>query len=614
VDTVTISGIGIANGNGIYATSLDSVVGVEVRRSTVSGYLKNGVTANFTGMTAYIHHNTVTGMGPTTSIAQNGIQIGFGATGTVANNSVSGNVWTGTYGGSNSPLSDPDADGATGILFYMSGTNAEVASNALSANQFGIWTVAAPDVNIHDNTIVGLAHTGNAYPTGIAIWSADMWTSYFGGSEAATAATLTRNAIHAHDYGVIAYNHTAGAPAPHLTLRENAISGNGLFGAWGNVLVDAIQNWWGSTTGPACATNFGGSGDAVSDSVSFNPWYVDSALTTLLASQEVVLTQDSVEVGTTGTVLTLNITSTPDSANYLVAYQAGTASDPPVTDETYPETVSQRAAVIWGIVETGSVTVNLIFDYSGIPGITNPSTLRLIKRASIDSPWVDITALFTNDVENLRFIASGITSFSEFTIGSSGDNPLPVQMASFGATAQGMNVTLRFTTVTEVNSHSFEVKRRAEGVGSEAWVTVGTREGAGTSTSPRTYEMADEVPAPGRYTYRITQFDRDGQSRDVGTAEVAIVLGPTKFALGQNYPNPFNPTTAIVFTVPEDGHVTLKIFNVIGEEVATLVDETLRAGIPHQATWNASALASGVYFAELRFSGQRLLRKMALLK
>lgn len=613
VDTVMISGIGIANGNGIYVTSLDSVVGVEVCRSTVSGYLKNGITANFSGMTAYVHHNTVTGMGPTTSIAQNGIQIGFGASGTVSNNVVSDNVWTGTYGGTNDPLSDADADGATGVLLYMPGVNAEIASNALSANQFGIWTVAAPDVNIHDNTIVGLAHTGNAYPTGIAIWSADMWTDDFGGSEAATAATLDRNVIYNHDYGIIAHNHTAGEPAPHLTARENALSGDGLFGAWGNVSVDAIHNWWGSTTGPTNATNAGGTGDAVSDSVLFDPWYVDSSVTTLVASQEVVTTQDTTVVGFVGTSLSVSITSTPDSANYLVAYLAGGVNDPPVTDETYPELVSQRAAIIWGIVETGNVTVNLIFDYSGIPGISDPSSLRLIKRAAADSPWVDITAQFTNDVENRRFTASGITSFSEFTIGSSGgSNPLPVQMAAFNAMAQGFIVTLRFTTATEVNSFQFEVKRRV--TGSETWVTVGTREGAGTSISPRTYEMVDEVPSPGRYAYRIVQFDRDGQSRDAGTVEVEITLGPTKFALDQNFPNPFNPATVIAFTVPEDGHVTLKIFNVLGEEVAMLVSETLRAGISHRATFDASKLASGIYFAELRFGGQRLLKRMVLLK
>lgn len=613
VEAVTVSDIGIANGNGIYLSSLDSTVGTEVRNSTISGYLKNGITANFSGMTAYLHHNIVSGMGPTTTVAQNGVQIGFGASGTVSNNVVSGNVWTGTYGGTNNPLSDADADGATGILFYMPSTGAEIDSNSLSANQFGIWTVAAPDVNIHDNTIVGLAHTGNAYPTGIAIWSADMWTADFGGSETATAATLDRNVIHNHDYGIIVHNHTAGEPAPHLTARENAMSGNGTFGAWGNVSVDAIHNWWGSTTGPTYATNAGGTGDAVSDSVRFDPWYVDSSVTTLVASQEVVTTQDTTVVGFVGTSLSVSITSTPDANNYLVAYLAGAASDPPVTGETYPELVSQRAAIIWGIVETGNVTVNLIFDYSGIPGISDPSSLRLIKRASADSPWVDITAQFTNDVENRKFTANGVTSFSEFTIGSDGgSNPLPVQMAAFHATTQGLIVTLRFTTATEVDNSRFEVKRRL--AGSEAWAMVGARAGAGTSTSPRTYEMADEVPSPGRYAYRIVEFDRSGQSRDAAMIEVEVTLGPTRFTLEQNFPNPFNPSTVIAFTVPEDGHVTLKVFNVIGEEVAMLVNETLRAGIPHRATFDASKFASGTYFAELRFGGQRLLKRMVLLK
>lgn len=281
IDSVTVQGIGIANGNGIYISSLGDTVSVEVKNNIISGYLKNGVTANFSGLTANIHNNEVTGMGATTSIAQNGIQIGFGAEGSVTNNTVVGNIWTDTYGGTNNPASDDEADGASGILLYMPGSVAvEVANNILSGNQFGVWTVAAVSVNIHNNTITGLPHTGNAFPTGITIWTADMWTDDFGGSEVATAGTVQRNTISTGDYGVLVRDFIAGGPVPSVGLHLNGITGNAVFGAWADSSTDAERNWWGDMTGPYHSPeNLLGAGNAVSDNVDYSPWCTNPGCT-----------------------------------------------------------------------------------------------------------------------------------------------------------------------------------------------------------------------------------------------------------------------------------------------------------------------------------------------
>jgi nitrous oxidase accessory protein NosD len=221
IDSVTVTGIGIANGNGMYLSGYGSPVAVTASNSTISGYLKNGITANNPGITATISGNTITGVGPSAGDAQNGIQIGWGATGRINGNTISGNVWTGTYGGTNDPVSDVEADGATGILLYLSGTGVVIDHNILTANQFGIWSVAAPDVNIHDNTITGLAHTGNAFPTGVAIWSADMWTIDLGGTEQATVATITNNAFSTNDYSILVRDYTAGGAVPTATETGN---------------------------------------------------------------------------------------------------------------------------------------------------------------------------------------------------------------------------------------------------------------------------------------------------------------------------------------------------------------------------------------------------------
>ncbi|MDE3056801.1 MAG: T9SS type A sorting domain-containing protein [Bacteroidota bacterium] len=89
---------------------------------------------------------------------------------------------------------------------------------------------------------------------------------------------------------------------------------------------------------------------------------------------------------------------------------------------------------------------------------------------------------------------------------------------------------------------------------------------------------------------------------------------PTIFSLSQNYPNPFNPTTALRFTVPKNGRVTLMIYNIIGQKVATLFDEIADAGKYHRVQFDASRLASGVYFARLTFGDNVLLKKMLLIK
>lgn len=86
-----------------------------------------------------------------------------------------------------------------------------------------------------------------------------------------------------------------------------------------------------------------------------------------------------------------------------------------------------------------------------------------------------------------------------------------------------------------------------------------------------------------------------------------------KFDLQQNYPNPFNPTTTIKFSIPKDGVVTLKVFNLLGQEVATLINEEMNAG-SYKVNFDASKLGSGVYFYKLQTGNHSATRKMLLLK
>ena len=88
---------------------------------------------------------------------------------------------------------------------------------------------------------------------------------------------------------------------------------------------------------------------------------------------------------------------------------------------------------------------------------------------------------------------------------------------------------------------------------------------------------------------------------------------PQKFALKQNYPNPFNPTTTIEFSIPKTEYVKLRIYNMLGQKVSTLVSEKLNPG-EYKYTWDASHLASGVYIYKLQTDNYSSTRKLILLK
>jgi hypothetical protein len=98
----------------------------------------------------------------------------------------------------------------------------------------------------------------------------------------------------------------------------------------------------------------------------------------------------------------------------------------------------------------------------------------------------------------------------------------------------------------------------------------------------------------------------------VGITPVGTVT-PTEYALSQNYPNPFNPTTKINFAIPKSGMVSLKVYNILGKEVATLVNQNMTAGT-YNYEFNASNLSSGIYFYKLDVNGFSQVKKMSLVK
>jgi hypothetical protein len=206
-----------------------------------------------------------------------------------------------------------------------------------------------------------------------------------------------------------------------------------------------------------------------------------------------------------------------------------------------------------------------------------------------------------NDVTNSTFYQSGTT-----------DVPLPIQLASFSASVVRDNdVEVAWKTVSETNNYGFEVYRKRNENGE--WKKLGFIEGHGTTLAEHSYTYLDKAVGFGKYCYQIKQIDLDGKSETFPEMSVTVGVGPDKFVLAQNYPNPFNPTTTIEFALPKETHVSLEVYNVIGQRVATLVDETKPTGI-YVVPFNASALASGTYFYRLTTKEVSFIKRMMILK
>jgi hypothetical protein len=187
---------------------------------------------------------------------------------------------------------------------------------------------------------------------------------------------------------------------------------------------------------------------------------------------------------------------------------------------------------------------------------------------------------------------------------------IPVELTSFTANVNHSGqVVLNWTTATELNNQLFEIERRTE---AGQFSTIGYVEGHGTTTEPQNYSYTDVTVTTGIYYYRLKQLDFLGSYEYFDEIEVDV-NGPLSFDLEQNYPNPFNPSTNIKYSVPETGDIRLSVYNLIGEEVAVLVDGFSEAGF-FEVTFNASSLTSGAYFYKLQSGNNVVAKKMLLMK
>ncbi|HMS35143.1 MAG TPA: T9SS type A sorting domain-containing protein [Ignavibacteria bacterium] len=251
----------------------------------------------------------------------------------------------------------------------------------------------------------------------------------------------------------------------------------------------------------------------------------------------------------------------------------------------------------------GYATYDLKIDLDGLV-FTDPSTLYIVKRDDRTGSWICQNTTMSGNT----LIVSGLTDFCDFAI--AGAEALPVELASFVSTINGRNVELNWATSSENNNSGFDIERSTV---NGSWTKVGNVAGNGTTSTGHSYSFTDRNLASGNYSYRLKQIDFNGNFEYFNLNNEVNVGIPTKFDLSQNYPNPFNPSTKISFDLPVDGKVSLKIFDMSGKELMTLVNEVKTAGY-YSVSFNASSLSSGVYFYSLSADNFTATKKMMLIK
>jgi hypothetical protein len=211
--------------------------------------------------------------------------------------------------------------------------------------------------------------------------------------------------------------------------------------------------------------------------------------------------------------------------------------------------------------------------------------------------------------------------WSDLSFPASDGTTTPVELISFVASCSRDQIELFWSTASETNNFGFEVQRRYEN--ETEWQVIGFVDGAGTTNEPQSYTFVDKVSGLGQVSYRLRQIDTDGAFEFSHVID-ATIAAPSRFALYQNYPNPFSTQGSIVgtaqtqisFEVPADysGPLTLKVYDLLGREVRTLLSKNLKPGY-HKVSWDGKdafdrQVVSGVYVYVMSSDRFREARKM----
>ncbi|MDP1677171.1 MAG: phosphodiester glycosidase family protein [Bacteroidota bacterium] len=180
---------------------------------------------------------------------------------------------------------------------------------------------------------------------------------------------------------------------------------------------------------------------------------------------------------------------------------------------------------------------------------------------------------------------------------------VPSGFLDFGATwdSSGNQVKISWGVNSEISINRYQIERNSNGI---SFSEIGTVSAKGNSDTTVRYSYYDNIGNLTSAKYRIRQITNDGGQETTPIINFNLTnmngdyFSPLNFVLQQNYPNPFNPITTIQFQIATAAHTRLKIYDILGREISTLLDQDINAG-PHKFRWDSSKISSGVYFYRL---------------
>jgi hypothetical protein len=335
-----------------------------------------------------------------------------------------------------------------------------------------------------------------------------------------------------------------------------------------------------------------------------------------------------VNTNATPRMLTIQFTNAPTTGGTLTAQyitgDPGNNGTGPLSDGVY--TVDTYSHTGYWQVDANLITggnYNISISPIGFLGMFLFSELRVLKRADALSLWILDGTQVSGDATP-KANRSGLTGFSQFALGGNTidnplDGPLPVEISTFTSNISGRDVNLNWTTASEHNNSGFEIQKQflEPGNKSSDWAKIGFLNGSGTKNSPTNYTFQDKGLNTGKFKYRLKQIDYNGNFEFFNLNNDVIIGTPNKFDVSQNYPNPFNPVTKIDYNLPFDSKVIIKIYDIIGREMKSLVNEEKQAGY-YSVDFNGTDFASGMYFYRITAEGNGqkfvMIKKMLMLK
>lgn len=271
----------------------------------------------------------------------------------------------------------------------------------------------------------------------------------------------------------------------------------------------------------------------------------------------------------------------------------------------------------WSVTPTGSLTgatydITINFGDNETYTITTPNVNTRMAKYNASYWYVFISSgtsslqtelNYSNTWAKTRGLNNGFTNFAL----TDETSPLPVELCSFDASVSQRSVKLSWSTCSELNNMGFEVERREynkETGDYYPWIRHAFVDGHGTTNQQQYYSYSDNKMNAGKYQYRLKQIDYNGnfEYHNLNSPSEILIGNPKVAELYQNYPNPSNPVSKVDYQIPFAGKVSLKVYDLTGKEVASLVDTQLEGGY-YTAEFNGSSLASGVYFYRLIAQG-----------